>query len=180
MTLNLEEPLAVQNKVEILGYNKQTVSCVTTDGTFTAGETAADTKTYGVITGVTGNLLSVSSAGGEGASASTIGLIKVDDKIIADATSFSVVSTDDIANNKLIVDGGSWSDGDTVTGPLCQGTGNYVSHTANTLELTNAGGRWCVDDQNIGLDAESDDTYTDAAPGWDTLEYQSANGPDRS
>ena len=38
-----------------------------------------------------------------------------------------------------------------VTGPLCQGTGDYVSHTGNTLELTNAGGRWCVDNQNVGL-----------------------------
>ena len=32
-----------------------------------------------------------------------------------------------------------------VTGLTYQGTGDYVSHTANTLELTNAADRWCVD-----------------------------------
>ena len=67
-----------------------------------------------------------------------------------------------------------------VTGLTYQGTGDYVSHTANTLELTNAGGRWCVDEQSIGLKAESDDTYTDAAPGWDSTTFQSANGLDKS
>ena len=66
-----------------------------------------------------------------------------------------------------------------VTGLTYQGTGDYVSHTANTLELTNAGGRWCVDEQSIGLKAESDDTYTDAAPGWDSTTFQSGNGPDK-
>ena len=41
-------------------------------------------------------------------------------------------------DGKILVDPGQ----SQVTGPLCQGTGEYVSHTANTLELTNAGGRW--------------------------------------
>ena len=80
-------------------------------------------------------------------------------------------------NGKVLVD----ATGQTkVTGPLCQGTGDYVSHTANTLELTNAGGRWCVDEQSIGLNAESDDTYTEAAPGWDSTTFQSGNGLDSS
>ena len=63
-----------------------------------------------------------------------------------------------------------------VTGPLCQGTGEYVSHTANTLELTNVGDRWCVDDQNVGLAAVSDTEYTILAPDPNEIVFQSANG----
>ena len=80
-------------------------------------------------------------------------------------------------SNTMVVDGGTWANGETVTGPVCQGTGEYVSHTANTLELTNAGGRWVV---SPDVAAESDDTYTDAAPGWDSTTFQSGNGPDSS
>ena len=76
----------------------------------------------------------------------------------------------------MTVDGGTWNNGDTVTGPLCQGTGDYVSHTANTLELSDPGDRWCVDDQNVGLDAVSDAEYTELAPGADDIVWQSANG----
>ena len=73
----------------------------------------------------------------------------------------------------MTVDGGTWNNGDTVTGPLCQGTGDYVSHTANTLELTNAGGRWIV---SPDVAAQSDTEYTDLGPGADDVKFTSANG----
>jgi hypothetical protein len=80
-------------------------------------------------------------------------------------------------NDKLMVDGTGQT---KIIGPVCQGTGEFVSNVGNTLELTNAGGRWCVDEQTLGVKAESDDTYTDAAPGWDSTTFQSANGSDES
>ena len=75
-------------------------------------------------------------------------------------------------DDKTLIDGLATK----VTGPLCQGTGEYVSHTANTLELTNAADRWCVDDQNVGVAAVSDTEYTELAPGADDIVWQSANG----
>ena len=80
-------------------------------------------------------------------------------------------------DGKLLVDPGARNLGDTeVTGPLCQGTGKYVSKDATTLELTNVGDRWCVDDQNVGLAAVSDTEYTVLAPDPNEIVFQSANG----
>ena len=55
-------------------------------------------------------------------------------------------------------------------------SGEYVSHDDTTLELTNAAGRWCVDEQNIGLNAVSDDEYTDLGVDPDNARFTSANG----
>ena len=80
-------------------------------------------------------------------------------------------------NEKMLLDSGVRNLGDTeVTGPLCQGTGEYVSNDGTTLELTNAGDRWCVDDQNVGLAAVSDTEYTVLAPDPNEIVFQSANG----
>ena len=74
---------------------------------------------------------------------------------------------------KVLVDGTGQT---KVTGPVCQGTGEYVSYTANTFELTNVGDRWCIDDQNVGLAAVSDTEYTILAPDPNEIVFQSANG----
>ena len=79
-------------------------------------------------------------------------------------------------DSKMIVGGGTWANGDTITGPVSQGTGKYVSKDDTTLELTNVGGRWCVDDQNVGLAAVSDTQYTILAPDPNEIVFQSANG----
>ena len=77
-------------------------------------------------------------------------------------------------DGKLLVNGdGSQS---RVTGPLSQGKGKYVSYSSTELELTDVTSRWMIDEQSVGLKAESDDTYTQSAPGTDDLEFQSANG----
>ena len=106
--------------------------------------------------------------------------IRVDGKILVDATSLVTTVSVDAANNKMIVDGGTWSNGETITGSAYAGKGEYVSHTGTEIELTNVTGRWCVDEQGVGLDAQSDDIYTSENPGWDGLEFQSANGADES
>ena len=80
-------------------------------------------------------------------------------------------------NGKILVDTGVEPPGDTnlSAGPFV-GTGEYVSHTANTLELTNAAGRWCADNQNVGLSAVSDAEYTDLGVDPDNARFTSANG----
>ena len=76
-------------------------------------------------------------------------------------------------NGKILVD--PTGARDLSAGPFV-GTGDYVSHTANTLELTNAAGRWCVG----AASAESDTEYTVLAPGADDIKFTSANGADLS
>jgi len=56
------------------------------------------------------------------------------------------------------------------------GTGEYVSNTTSTIELTNFGGRWCNDEQSVGLDASSDSEYTDLGVDPDSARFTSANG----
>ena len=108
--------------------------------------------------------------------------IKVDGEFLIDSSTIgeqavSIVDTNDIANNKLTVSGGgTWANDDTITGPLCQGTGKFVSNINNTLELSNVNGRWCVDNQGVGVDACSDTEYTVQAPKPEDIVFQSANG----
>ena len=150
-----------------LGYVLNGVEQLVTDE---VGWESPTTKNLG--NGVLTQLFAENNAGTSAGFFSVV----VDGKVLVDPTNiYSVVSTDAFAS-KMTVDGGNWNNGDTVTGPLCQGTGDYVSHTANTLELTNAADRWCVDWQNVGLKAESDTEYTELAPGADDIVWQSANG----
>ena len=64
-----------------------------------------------------------------------------------------------------------------ITGSAYQGKGKYVSYSSTELELTDVTSRWMIDEQSVGLKAESDDTYTPSTPGTlaDDLEFQSAN-----
>ena len=79
-------------------------------------------------------------------------------------------------NDKLLVDPNTFPVQNKVTGPLCQGTGDYVSHDGTTINLENVADRWCVDEQSVGLKAESDTEYTDLGPGASDVVWQSANG----
>ena len=89
-------------------------------------------------------------------------------------TRFSGIN--DFSGNDWYIDSDAFVEyQDHVTGPLSQGTGEYVSHDGITLELTNPGGRWIV---SPDVAAVSDTEYTNDAPGGDIVEFQSANGAD--
>lgn len=63
-----------------------------------------------------------------------------------------------------------------VVGKTKRATGHYYGHDDSTIELRETTGIWCVDEQGVGLKAESDNEFTNDAPGGDINEWQAGNG----
>ena len=52
------------------------------------------------------------------------------------------------ATPSITTNGGTWTEGDTLTAPLCDGAGTVLSIAGNNIELFNASGRWAVNSGN--------------------------------
>lgn len=56
----------------------------------------------------------------------------------------------DQANNKMTLNGGSWSTGNTITGPDKSGTGNFQSHTGSVVDVSNSNQQWIDNTNRLG------------------------------
>ena len=54
------------------------------------------------------------------------------------------------STNKMLVSGGTWSNGSAVTGPEKSGRGDYVSHTGAEMELENSNQQWIDSTNRLG------------------------------
>jgi hypothetical protein len=64
-------------------------------------------------------------------------------------TGHKVMSVDTV-NNKMAVSGGSWSNGNTVTGPSKTGTATFNSSSGTTVNISNSNEQWIDDGNRLG------------------------------
>ena len=64
-------------------------------------------------------------------------------------TGHKVVDVDTV-NNKMILSGGNWPVGSTVTGPANSGTGNFGSYSGTNVAITNSNNQWIGSDNRLG------------------------------
>ena len=58
----------------------------------------------------------------------------------------------DQGNNKMTLSGGSWSAGNTVTGPAKTGTATFSSSSGTTVNIANSNGQWIDDGNRLGTE----------------------------
>lgn len=73
----------------------------------------------------------------------------VNDSINSGAATIKEIN---VPGNTMTLSGGSWSTGNTITGPAKTGTATFNSNSTTTVNISNSNGQWIANDNRLGTE----------------------------